>query len=340
MRDIAAAMGISQAAVSLALRNSRQIPESRRLEIQEAARRLGYTPNAAAISLSHFKRSSRSVPIQAELAWLNFWPEPKRLRSIPLFEANWRGAMEAGQTLGYQLQEFDCDKGMPPDRLKNILVARGVQGILLPPQRPSVPREQFDFDWSAFAAVRIGNSVIYPAAHLVSHSQARDALFAFNKIQEKGYRRIGHITSMSIRSFGLFDGGILKAQFMGEKEDRVPMLVLKDWAASTDDEVLKKIDAWMKLHRPDAILSTEGNIKALMNAAGYSVPGDVALAATSVSNGDVDSGIFENPEEVGRTAVKNLVALIQRNEVGIPEYPQEILVRGKWVDGKCLPSKV
>jgi DNA-binding LacI/PurR family transcriptional regulator len=338
MRDIAQAVGLSQTAVSLALRNSPQIPEARRLEIKAAARKLGYTPNAAAISLTHFKRRSRSMPIQAALAWLNFWPDPKRLRSIPLFDANWRGALEAAHSLGYHLQEFICDKSLPPDRLKRILTARGVQGILLPPQRPPIPREKFDFDWSRFAVVRFGHTVIYPQVHLVSHSQARDSMLAFRKILDKGYRRIGHITTATIRTFGLFDGGFLKSQALVKEQDRVPILVLDDWPQPTRD-VLEKINTWVKKYRPDAIISTEGNIKALLTAAGFQVPRDFGLAATSISNCDVDAGMFENPEEVGRTAVKNLVGLIQRNEMGIPEYPHEILVRGKWTDGACLPPR-
>jgi hypothetical protein len=128
----------------------------------------------------------------------------------------------------------------------------------------------------------------------------------------------------------------LKAQALLPEEDRVPLLVLKEWSQPTR-KVLKEIDSWVKRYRPDAVFSTEGNVKALLTAAGYQVPRDLGLATTSVTNGDVDAGICENPEEAGATAVKNLVGLIQRNEMGIPEFPHEILVRGTWVDGSCLP---
>jgi DNA-binding LacI/PurR family transcriptional regulator len=171
---------------------------------------------------------------------------------------------------------------------------------------------------------------------MVSHSQTRDAFMACLKILEKGYRRIGYITAETICTFGLFDAGYLKAQALLPEEDRVPLLVLKEWSQPTR-KVLKEIDSWVKRYRPDAVFSTEGNVKALLTAAGYQVPRDLGLATTSVTNGDVDAGICENPEEAGATAVKNLVGLIQRNEMGIPEFPHEILVRGTWVDGSCLP---
>ena len=80
-------------------------------------------------------------------------------------------------------------------------------------------------------------------------------------------------------------------------------------------------------------------MKQLLSAAGYRVPDDVSLAATSVKNSDADSGIFEQPGEVGATAVKTLVALLQRGEVGIPNLPHDIMVRGVWEDGKTLPAR-
>ena len=112
-----------------------------------------------------------------------------------------------------------------------------------------------------------------------------------------------------------------------------------EWSSVAAD-VLEKIDVWMRRNRPDAILSTESNMKALLAAVGYRVPEDVGLAATSVSNSDADAGTFENPEEVGRTAVNTLVGLLQRNELGLPEFPLDILVRGRWVDGSTLPDRV
>src|SRR5205823_11763824 len=46
LRDIAAALGLSHVTVSLALRDHPKIPEARRLQIQETARLMGYSPNA------------------------------------------------------------------------------------------------------------------------------------------------------------------------------------------------------------------------------------------------------------------------------------------------------
>jgi LacI family transcriptional regulator len=337
MRDIAQAVGVTAMTVSLALRNDPSISAARREQIQQAAKAMGYEPDPMLAALAHYRHTRSSKPLQAALAWLNFWPEPKKLRAIPLFDANWQGVEAAAGALGYRVEEFIC-RDLSPERLKNILVTRGIRGILLPPQRPPIDKESFDFDWSRFAAIRIGRSVPYPTVHVVTRSQAHDALLAFHKIQEKGYRRTGFVSSRTIHFYGLFDAGFLKAQAQLPTQDRLPMLVLDDWPEATP-KVLEAIAAWMKQNQPDAILTTEGNMKMLLKAAGYRVPEDVALAATSVSNSDADAGIYENPGEVGRTVVKTLAALLQRNEFGIPEFPQDILVRGKWEDGATLPDR-
>jgi DNA-binding LacI/PurR family transcriptional regulator len=278
--------------------------------------------------------------MHASLAWLNFWPKPEELRKVPLFRANWEGAVAAAERLGYRIEEFVCggETGFTPQRLKSILEAQGIQGILLPPQRPPVPAGAFDFDWRDFAAVRIGHTVTHPSVHVVTHSQASDTLLACRMIREKGYKRIGHLTSETLDCYAFFEAGFLKSQLASAPEDRIPLLVLEN-NPEPNERVLKQIDDWMKRHRPDAILSTEGNIVGLLNAAGYRVPEDVAVAASSVRNSDADAGIFENPEEVGRAAVKTLISQLQRHELGIPEFPQDILVHGIWENGRTLPPK-
>ena len=340
LHDVAKRVGVAHITVSRALRHNPHVNEALRKRIEKAAEEMGYHPNPAAAALTHLRLTSKTKPIQAVLAWLNFWPDPKELRQHPLFAANWKGALAAAEALGYRVEEFICGgKALTAQKLKTILVARGIQGVLLPPQRPPITREDFDFDWSRFAVIRIGRSVPWPATHVVTHSQAHDTLEACRRIQQKGYHRIGFVTVEIIRNNSLFAGGYLQAQSMAPKKDQLPILVLSErWTAPTAD-VLEKLDAWMKKHRPDAILSTESNIKSLLAAASYRIPEDVGLAATSVSNSDADTGTFENPEEVGRIAVLNLIALIQRNEFGLPEFEQDILIRGKWQDGVSLPSR-
>src|SRR5438105_1336698 len=155
-RDLARALGLDHSTVSLALRDSPKITEARRRQIQEAAEKMGYRPNPAAAALARFKRQSTAQPIQAALAWLNLWPDPKKLRSFREFDLYWRGALAAAEKLGYRLEEFVCNEQLPVSKLQTILAARGIHGILLPPHPFQPDWNGFPFD--QFSVVRFGRS--------------------------------------------------------------------------------------------------------------------------------------------------------------------------------------
>src|SRR5438874_7622879 len=95
LKDIARAAGVSHVAVSLALRNHPRIGEATRERIQSMAREMGYQPNPMAAGLAQFKRDSKIKPIHSALAWLNVWPDPKKLRSYAEFDRYWLGAKVA-----------------------------------------------------------------------------------------------------------------------------------------------------------------------------------------------------------------------------------------------------
>ena len=64
------------------------------------------------------------------------------------------------------------------------------------------------------------------------------------------------------------------------------------------------------------------------------------LATLSLLDGNFDSGVDQNSEEIGRVAVRTLAGLIHQNERGIPRYCRRILVEGRWRDGTNLPPHV
>jgi hypothetical protein len=54
----------------------------------------------------------------------------------------------------------------------------------------------------------------------------------------------------------------------------------------------------------------------------------------------VNAGIDQNAEEIGRVSVLVMISLMNDNAQGLPPIRREILIRGKWVDGSSLPSRV
>jgi hypothetical protein len=48
------------------------------------------------------------------------------------------------------------------------------------------------------------------------------------------------------------------------------------------------------------------------------------------------AGIYHNPPALGIAAVNLLIGMIQRNESGLPETPQTVLLNASWVEGDTL----
>lgn len=330
-QDVARALGIARSTVSRALQNSPKIPEARRKQIQAAAQAMGYHPNPMATALSHQRQFRHKAAYQSTLAWFNCWPEPQKLRSFREFELYWQGASQSALKLGYQLEEFVVGPQMPMDRLEKILLTRNICGVLLPPTGITHP-DWGSFSWDHFSAVHLGPKHPALPVHSVTSDQGLNAMLAFQKILDRGYRRIGFVGSRWHRR--MFGAGYLWAQAQ-HPGPQIPPLLSDSFPV--DGHLL---GAWLKKHKPDAILTEYPDLPQLLEKAGYRLPDDLGLATTSVLDCPIDAGIYQNSEEIGRVGVLVLTSLIHYNDHGIPPIHRQILVEGSWVDGKSLPSRI
>lgn len=97
--------------------------------------------------------------------------------------------------------------------------------------------------------------------------------------------------------------------------------------------------AWLKKHKPDAIITVIASLHEMLDTVGYHVPRNVGLAALSVLDGKADAGVNQNAEEIGRAAAEMLISMINNNHRGIPAIPRQLLAAGDWVDGSTLSQK-
>ncbi len=336
MKDIAREVGVTAAAVSLALKNHPSISESRRAQIRAAADRLGYRPNAMATALARHRHQSRAQPVQAALAFINAYPDPAKLHAQPSFSNCWRGATMAAEKFGYRLEEFPVNEKQPLKRLERIFLARNIRGIILAPLPPGECRVDWQaFAWEKFSAVRCGFREQAPPLHYVTSAQATNTMLAFERMREHGYTRIGFVGYWD--KARMFGAGFLWSQYGPSIGSRVaPFFFLKD-IAETDQQ--ERFERWLEKAKPDGILTDSIAVRTMLEKAGRRVPEDIGLAGTNVRDMPLDAGIEQNPEEIGRITILVAVSLIHDASLGIPEYMREILVRGKWVDGKSLPRK-
>jgi len=333
--DIAKALGVSQMTVSLAMRSHPRISHRRREQILETAKQMGYQPNAMAVTLAHYRHGGTGYrTTHSALAWLNFWQDPKKLRDHREYDGYWRGAFATAEKFGFHLEEFAWKPDGSPGRLRDILTARGITGILLPPHKNIVP-ELGDFPWDRFSIVRFGRTVSVPCTHLVTADQAANSVTAFNAMRSLGYERIGLATYLTSHMF--FDAGFLKAQCFVPKALRLPIFMMNSGDAAAKNQ--REFNHWLKAQRPDAIITDIPNIVNMISEAGLRIPEDIGVAGTSIPDTGVDAGIYQHPEEIGRVALLLLIGLIHDNDRGIPALHRETLVKGKWVDGSSLPRR-
>lgn len=337
LRDIARRLNVTHTTISRGLRNDPQVSAPLREKIQRAAEEMGYRPDPMLAALAHYRRAGSKVPIAAELAWINLWPDPQELRSFREFDLYWKGAFAEAERCGFRLEEFCLSGKMTAARLQQILRARNIRGLLLPPKSRDIIPNWNDFPWEEFCVVRFGHSLPHPPTHLVASDQMHDGVIALENLRALGYRRIGLVTGeLSRKSAVRFAAGFLFGGLNTPEAERLPPLLLKE---SAPNERFQQLANWLKSTKPDAIITDVASLREMLGRAGYRVPKDIVLAAMSVLDGNADKGIDQNSLEIGRAAVQLLISLINHNECGIPKVCREVLIEGHWVDSSTPRTK-
>jgi DNA-binding LacI/PurR family transcriptional regulator len=336
--DIAEKLGVSHATVSLALRNHPSISEKRRAQVRRTAEEMGYTPDPHLAALAAYRRSNTRAEIRSAIAWINHWDQPERLRKHREFDLYWQGASQAAKRFGYSLEEIRWLPDYSARRFEQILVTRGIRGVLIPPHR-TVP-DWGDFDWSRFSIVRFGLSVPEPDSHLVTADQLRAMIMAVHKMVEYGYRRIGLVVPADTdrKLGGGFVGGFSSAGQSFNLPVLQPLLTEEKIYSEASGRARELLSQWIRQHQPDALLTAVPELPGLLRELGKRVPEDIALAGTAVDV-PVDAGIDQHSEAIGRIAVETLVLQINLNERGEPADPYRVLVESRWRDGQSLPGR-
>lgn len=338
--DIARSVGVSHTTVARALRDSKDVTKTRREEIQRVASEMGYYPDPRLTALANYRKALGPISFHGVVAWINRWQQPDQLRKFGEFERYWRGAEEVATRQGFKLEDFRWPLGCSAKRLESMLVARGVEAVLIPPHNDLLGWGEFD--WSKFSVLRFGMSVQSPDSNLVTADQFRATVMAVTRMSEYGYRRIGLAVDFDLDEHlgGNYHGGFLWAQNKLKINPQVPPFIAS--AAlhrRVPEEEAKNLRCWLVQYQPDAILTTQAYVPQLLRELGYRIPEDIAVAGTSVCDIPVDAGIDQRSVEIGRIAMQMLIKQIHVGERGTPSNPCRILVESQWQDGQSLPRR-
>jgi len=330
MKTVAEEAGVSVMTVSLALRNHPRISRDTQERIQAVARRLGYRSNPMVASLMTHIRSTRPVPYQANLAFVA--PNSQPWKSHSFSNLAYKGIVSRAEDLGFLVDVFPLDEHESRrGRLEKILESRNIQGVILAPLQFSGNLDHID--WSQWSAAALGNSLVSPRIHRVTHHQFHGMALILENLVRLGYRRIGLALEKQVddKTDRCWSSCVAGYQVRIPVKDRIPIYLAPLEPAP--------LSVWLKKHKPDVVVGHEGLYFCLQQL-GVRVPEELSYANVSVPSElhPNFSGLDQKWQLVGAAAVDSVVAQIYRNERGIPEHPKTIMLEGIWVDGATAPG--
>jgi LacI family transcriptional regulator len=333
-RGIAAAAGVSQATVSLVMRNDPSIPEATRAKVLAVAESIGYRPNAYVSSLMAQIRSGRGPSDSGCIAVLvDEVSEQDWLESGETLVRYYHGMARRAEALGFRTELFFLqDPEINSKQLDRILCTRGIKGIIFSPPRQRITGG-LDLSWAEYACATISYDLSVIQMDRVSTHHRHNVEKGFSALCEHGYSRIGMCLppeALDGVDYGWRERFLL---LMDRKppSERIPLFVGKPGKTPMD-----AFKAWLDEWKPDAMLCLIGHELEWLSAMGISVPDDLGLVCVNRPLDSTYSGIEEGHELIGATVVELVAAKIIQNDFGVPAVEKLILIEGKWVDGETI----
>lgn len=334
LRSLARDLGLSRTTVSDALRGSPRVDPRTAERVRKAAESAGYRRNPLAGALMSELRRSRGSSFRGVIASVDF-TEPDRPREgLPYHRELTEGmSMRAGE-LGFKLERFNVGVGeLTVSRLDSILHTRGIGGLALLPawSEPDLSA----LDWSRLAGVYTDYIIERPNLHTVCSDQYRSLLAALHRLGEMGYRRPGLLLQrhQDERLQFRWSAAFRTFQENSAAGAKVPPLIVErhDRAAFA---------RWFRDHKPDVVLGHHCEAIGWMEACGAKVPATHGFVCLNIHmKSRPCAGLDLQPRILGRRAVELLIAQLQRNETGVPEWPSTTTIAARWSDGPTVRDR-
>ena len=340
MQDVAIAAGVSKNTISLALRNSSEIPLKTRRRISALARKMGYRKNPTVAHLMAQLRKDAHQSHRATLALLNAHHDEDAFTAHPTIPSYVEGCRRRAFESGYGIDEFWLhDPSLDGKRLHRILCSRNIRGVIVAGlMKDNHLPERFLPVWKNHPCVVTGVRTRDPALHFACADHHILTMRAVENALRLGYRRPGLVLDRVIDRLvdHRFTSGYLMALREIPEPDRPqPFYDIAD--ARRDPELFRK---WYETERPDVILTLYHEVARWVEEMDLKVPGDVGLIQLEWrADHSRWAGMCQHNDIVGEAAVEMLLGLIHHNEAGIPLYPRAALIGSSWIDGKTVKKR-
>lgn len=329
--QIAETAGVSRSTVSRALKNHPSISKVTRERIFKIAARLGYHENPFVTANMQRVRGAHPSRAKAIIAFLTPRPLEQWFNGVQSYRKIYESARRQANELGFELDSISLDdKGITNKRCNDILLARGIDGVLIAPfDNPFV---RIKLDWPRFSVATLGFAHVHPQFSYAACDHYHNMSLTLRQLRRLGYRRVGlAIPGRADR----YARGTFQAAYLLHAQKRVagppiPPFVptwLSDW---TKDRFI----AWYRAHKPDAVVCLTHDVRDWLREEHVDIPGELGLAILSHHAHEPEwSGIDLHNEFVGAAGVRLVAEQLTLNQRGCPTYLRTIFIEGEWVDG-------
>lgn len=328
MKDVARAAGVHQTTVSRALRNDPRITESAKARIRAVAERLGYRPNPLLSALGTMRRQRASVRYQTAIAYVLKGGASGRHLS---------GVRAAAEQRGFKVDVLEIGPDLSEFRLNQILIARGIHGIILAPLPEA--HGHFTLDWDRFSTVVIEYSFTEPAFDRVVTNSYDTMNTVIRECRGRGYKRLGVALTQVVddRNEGLLCAAYALAEQRDPEMAPLAPLLIPRWDA-------KAFRVWFKREKPEVVISSNfllPQIEEILGQLHLRVPDQIGLVNLNLLPDQQHySGVCQDAPAIGAMAARLVIEKLSHNDRGIPNSRITMLTDGHWIEGRTLLKAV
>ncbi len=333
VRAIAEATNYSVATVSEALRNTGRVNENTRQVIIEAADRMGYKRNALVGDVMSRVRRSQASECNGTIAVIETESFHHSRNYSRWHKDLFGGAQQRAESLGYKMEffEFKLEK-RSLKRLEQILRARGISAVFLPPYTNS--RDLEGINWKWFSAVQLDYGLQKVRMHTVMPDHHTSMLTALNRLEKMGYRRPGLMVERFQDERILMKWLAAYKAFEDQTTECESVPVFEPWELNR-----KNFFAWFKRAKPDVIIGHRSEVIGWLEEKGLECPADIGFFSLNLHHTKgKTAGLNLLPDQLGKVAIEVLVSQLHMQERGVPHIPYTTSLQALWVDGYSVQN--
>lgn len=333
--DVARALGISQATVSLALSDNPRISNQLKEKIRHAVQSMNYSPDPHLTALARY-RNKLSAPLhRGTIAWVTNYASEHGWKEIPLFDQFYEGASDSLARNGYKLEVYwMADPKLDLQRFRRMLINRGIKGILFAPQQ--CPNTNIELPMDGFAAVTFGFSLAYPKLHVVHGELFAAVRTLYRELRNRRHRKIGLLLTRQVdeRTSNHILGAFLAESYLENLLCGNRIMRIDEYHSERT-----QIVDWIKVEKLDAVLTTGVNEVDFLRDCGFRIPDDFSVAVHLLTQKGETGGMLLNALRIGEIAAQRLLSMLHNWETGSPDTAEHIAVEQSFYPGRTIRNR-